>query len=84
MFSLQAHLLSVFDNIKTVTFHDKEYDRITHINSKEPETIEVIDHAQSLGTYGKFLPLPIQCNIYFYIFNILLVVGEASPCSGQC
>uniref|UniRef100_A0A1X7TNZ1 Dynein heavy chain linker domain-containing protein n=1 Tax=Amphimedon queenslandica TaxID=400682 RepID=A0A1X7TNZ1_AMPQE len=31
----------VFDNIKTVTFHDKEYDRITHINSKEPETIEL-------------------------------------------
>ena len=39
--TIQAHLLSLFDNIKTVTFHEKEYDKILEINSKEPETIQV-------------------------------------------
>ena len=49
--TIQAHLLGVFDNIKRVTFHEKEYDKITHINSKEPETIEVSDAHYVLYMY---------------------------------
>ena len=45
MFLPQAHLLGLFDNVKTVTFHEKEYDKILKINSREPETIEVEYHA---------------------------------------
>ncbi len=39
--TIQAHLLSIFDNTKTVSFHEKEYDRILSIHSSEGETIEL-------------------------------------------
>ena len=37
--TIQAHLLGIFDNTKSVTFNEKEYDRIMAINSREEESI---------------------------------------------
>jgi len=37
----QAHLLSVFDNTKTVTFDEHNYDKILAITSQEGETIQL-------------------------------------------
>ena len=37
--TIQAHLLGIFDNVKTVTFDEKQYDLILAINSRESEQI---------------------------------------------
>lgn len=37
--TIQAHLLSIFDNTKTVTFDEKFYDKILAVNSQEGEEV---------------------------------------------
>ena len=39
--TIQAHLLGIFDNVKSVVFNEKEYDKIMAISSREQETIQL-------------------------------------------
>ena len=40
----QAHLLSVFDNVHTVSFDEKAYDHIIALNSQEGEVVDLEKH----------------------------------------
>jgi dynein heavy chain len=39
---IQPHLLSIFENIQSLEFHPKDYDKILSVSSKEGENIQVI------------------------------------------
>jgi len=42
--TIQAHLLSVFDNIKTVKFHEKQHDIMLSVHSSEGEVVVVSNY----------------------------------------
>lgn len=53
--TIQNHLLNVFDNVKHVRFHDKDYDKVLSIISKEGETIELIKYIMAVGNVEEWL-----------------------------
>ena len=48
--TIQSHLLSIFDNIATVTFHEQEYNKILAIGSSEGETVKLEHPVRAEGS----------------------------------
>ncbi|XP_029442962.1 dynein heavy chain 5, axonemal-like [Rhinatrema bivittatum] len=47
--TIQAHLLSLFDNVNKVGFHDKNYDQILHFESQEREKVNLMEPINAQG-----------------------------------
>ncbi|KAL2308160.1 hypothetical protein Nmel_001164 [Mimus melanotis] len=57
--TIQAHLLSLFDNVNRVGFHEKNYDQILLFESQEGERVNIID------------PVLAQGNVEFWLGQLL-------------
>ncbi|KAJ7420669.1 dynein heavy chain 5, axonemal-like protein [Willisornis vidua] len=57
--TIQAHLLSLFDNVNRVGFHEKHYDQILFFESQEGEQVNIIE------------PVLAQGNVEFWLGQLL-------------
>lgn len=48
-------MLGIFDNVKSVVFHEKEYDRILAISSRECETVHLENAVKAQGNVEVWL-----------------------------
>lgn len=69
--TIQAHLLSIFDNTKSVKFHDKEYDKILSIHSSEGESIELEKPVKAEGN-GKSKVIVFHLLLRLFISEMFL------------
>ncbi|PAA86956.1 hypothetical protein BOX15_Mlig012039g1 [Macrostomum lignano] len=53
--TIQSHLLSIFDNTKSVTFDEKVYDKILSISSQEGETVQLETPVLAQGNVESWL-----------------------------
>ena len=77
--TIQAHLLGIFDNVKTVTFEEKQYDMITAINSREQEQIVLQKHVMAQVKWC-FINLP-YINIVSQEVDVVSFRLDSCKCS---
>ncbi|KAK1173586.1 dynein heavy chain 5, axonemal isoform X1 [Acipenser oxyrinchus oxyrinchus] len=53
--TIQAHLLSLFDNVHRVGFHEKNYDQILNFQSQEGETVDLMEPVLAQGNVEAWL-----------------------------
>ncbi|XP_027519572.1 dynein heavy chain 5, axonemal isoform X6 [Corapipo altera] len=79
--NIQAHLLNIFDNIKTVRFHEKIYDRILSISSQEGETVELTRPVMAEGNVEVWLSSLLkesQLSLHHVIHQAAMDIQETS------
>ncbi|GAA55986.1 dynein heavy chain 5 axonemal [Clonorchis sinensis] len=77
--TIQAHLLSVFDNIKTVRFHDKQPDTILTCYSQEGEVLELEQPVKAEGHVEVWLNVLLkqaQHSLHEVIHNAYMAVSS--------
>ncbi|XP_068092796.1 dynein axonemal heavy chain 5-like isoform X3 [Hyperolius riggenbachi] len=55
--TIQAHLLSLFDNVNRVGFHEKNYDQILYFESQEGEKVNLVELVNAQGNVESWLGL---------------------------
>ncbi|OAF69480.1 Axonemal beta dynein heavy chain 5, partial [Intoshia linei] len=79
--TIQAHLLSIFDNIKTVKFHEKNYDTMLSVISSEGEVIELQKSVRAEGNIEIWLMnllVESQKSLHFVIRTATMTIQDSS------
>ena len=77
--TIQNHLLSVFDNVKNVTFDEKVYDKILEIISQEGETVDLITSVMAQGNVENWLSnllKSVQESVHFVIRTASMTLAD--------
>ncbi|XP_028852845.1 dynein heavy chain 5, axonemal [Denticeps clupeoides] len=77
--TIQNHLLSLFDNVNRVVFHEKNYDQILSFQSQEGETVSLCEPVNAQGSVEAWLGLllaGVRKTIHSIIRNANMAISD--------